>query len=115
VLDADIHAALDGLERREFMVFHPAWGYFAREYGLEMIPIEVGGQEPSAAELAGLVSEALEEGVSVIFVQPEFSARAAETIASESGGQVVTIDSLAEDWAENLRRVAESLAAALGE
>jgi zinc transport system substrate-binding protein len=78
-LDTEIRQNLAGVSSRKFMVFHPSWGYFARDYNLEMITIEIGGQEPSAAELAELIAEAKEEGIRVIFVQPEFSTEAAET------------------------------------
>jgi zinc transport system substrate-binding protein len=97
------------------MVFHPAWGYFARDYGLEMIPVEIGGQEPSAAELAALVAEAQEEDIKVVFAQPEFSTRAAETIAYEIGGQVLLISPLAPDWLDSLRHVADTFAEVLSQ
>jgi len=113
-LDAQIREALAGMENRKFMVFHPAWGYFARDYGLEMIPIEVGGQEPSAAELASLIVEAREGGITVIFAQPEFSSRDAETIAGEIGGEVLLISPLAPDWLDNLGRIAKTFAEVLG-
>jgi len=108
-LDADIRRTLEGVRSRKFMVLHPSWGYFARDYGLEMIPIEVGGQEPSAAELAALIATAREEGIRAIFAQPEFSTRAAETIAREIGGEVLLISPLAPDWPDNLRHVARTL------
>jgi zinc transport system substrate-binding protein len=97
------------------MVFHPSWGYFGDDFALEMIPIEVGGQEPSAAELAALVTQAEREGIRVIFAQPEFSTSQAETIAQEIGGEVLLISPLAEDWLENLRQVADTFAQVLGE
>jgi zinc transport system substrate-binding protein len=112
-LDADIRKTLARVENRKFMVFHPSWGYFARDYGLEMIPIEVGGQEPSAAELAGLITTAKEEGIKVIFAQPEFSTRDAETIAREISGEVLLISPLAPNWLDNLRQVAETFAEVL--
>lgn len=110
VLDREIRETLDGVEQRRFMVFHPSWGYFARDYGLEMIPIEVGGQEPSAAELSGVIRLAEEKQVKVVFAQPEFSTRAAETIAAEIGGEVILISPLEEAWLSNMRRVAETFA-----
>lgn len=112
-LDAYIRQTLAGVKNRKFMVFHPAWGYLARDYNLEMVAIEVGGQEPSAAELAALVTEARAEGIRVVFAQPEFSTRSAETIAREIGGQVLLIDPLAFDWLDNLRRVADTFAQVL--
>jgi len=109
-LQADIRAALAPLENRKFMVFHPAWGYFAREFGLQQVAIEIGGSEPSASQLAALLDEARREGIRIIFAQPEFSTRSAETIAREIGGSVILISPLEEDWLENLRSVAQSLA-----
>jgi len=113
-LTAGIEETLADLPNRKFMVFHPAWGYFGDDFELEMMPIEVGGQEPSAAELAELVTKAQAEDIQVIFVQPEFSSEDAETIASEIGGTVLPISPLAEDWLTNLSQVAETFAEALG-
>lgn len=114
-LDAEIRQQLAGLTSAKFLVFHPSWGYFADEYGLEQVAIEVGGQEPSAAELAQLITLAREEGIRVVFAQPEFSTRSAEVIAEEIGGRVLLINPLALDWAENLREVARTVAEVLGE
>jgi len=113
-LDKEIREKLAGLESREFIVFHPAWGYFARDYDLEMIPIEIGGQEPSAAELTRIIADAKERHIRVILAQPEFSTKAAETIAREIGGEVLLISPLAEDWLGNLRHLADTLAQVLG-
>jgi zinc transport system substrate-binding protein len=112
-LDADIRETLEGVANKKFLVFHPSWGYFARDYGLEMLPIETGGQEPSAAELAELIAMAQEEDIKIIFAQPEFSTKGAETIADEIGGQVLLISPLEPDWLDNLRQVADALAEAL--
>lgn len=108
-LDQQISQKLTPLKNRKFMVFHPAWGYFAQDYNLEQEPIEVGGQEPSAAELADLISQAKQENIKIIFTQPEFSPRSAETIAQEIGGQVVMISDLDENWSNNLLKVSETL------
>jgi len=107
-LQSDISTALEDLDTRKFIVFHPAWGYFAQEFDLSQLPIEVAGNEPSAAELAGLITEAKEENITVIFAQPEFSTRSADYIASEIGGKVVLISPLAENWLDNLNNVAQT-------
>ena len=108
-LDQEIRNSLDTLSTRQFITFHPAWGYFARDYDLEQIAIEVGGNEPSASELANLVSYAKENDIHFIFAAPEFSTKSAETIANEINGQVILIDPLAEDWLENMKNIAQSL------
>lgn len=112
-LESDIRANLDGITNNKFIVFHPSWGYFARDFELEQIPIEIQGSEPSAKELADLIDEAKEEGVKVIFGAPEFSTKTAEYIAQEVNGQVILIDPLAENWLENLREVSKTFGEAL--
>ena len=109
-LDARIREKLEGKEGRSFMVFHPSWGYFAAEYGLIMIPIEIEGKEPSVQDLARLISEAKEKGVKVIFVQAQFSTRSSEAIAEEIGGEVVVVDPLAKDYVSNMDEVSDIFA-----
>jgi zinc transport system substrate-binding protein len=113
-LDVRIAEMLAPHAGQAFVVSHPSWAYFAEDYSLEMIPIEVGGQEPSAAELADLVERAQREAVRAVFAQPQFSTEDAEIVADEIDGEVVLIDPLAEDWAANLQDVAETMAGVLG-
>ncbi|MBV5308222.1 metal ABC transporter solute-binding protein, Zn/Mn family [Chromatium okenii] len=110
VLDHEIRAELIGLRQRRFMVFHPAWGYFAAAYGLEQITIEHAGKEPSARQLVALIEQAQREAVHVILVQPQFSPKAAAQVAQAIDGKVESIDPLAADYFATLRRIARVLA-----
>jgi zinc transport system substrate-binding protein len=112
-LDGELRALFAGRKGERFMVFHPAWGYFAEAYGLEQVPVEAGGKEPKAAQLQALIRRARERGVKVIFVQPQLSAKSAEMVAREIGGAVVYADPLAENWDANMREVARKFRAAL--
>jgi zinc transport system substrate-binding protein len=112
-LNDELHRLFDAKGGRRFMVFHPAWGYFARAYGLTQVPIEIEGKSPKPAELEALIEQARQKNIGVIFVQPQFSTKSAELIAREIGAEVVLADPLAPDWAENLRRVARAVAKAL--
>ncbi len=107
-LDAKITNRLKDLKARKFMVFHPAWGYFAQDYGLEQVPIEIEGKQPSARALNRLVEQAKEEGIKVIFVQKQFGKQSAESVARAIGGKVVEMDPLALDYLDNMRRIAET-------
>ncbi|MFP4475740.1 MAG: metal ABC transporter solute-binding protein, Zn/Mn family [Desulfatibacillaceae bacterium] len=111
-LHKDLSTTLSGLESRHFMVFHPSWGYFADTYGLVQVPVEVEGKDPKPARLAGLIKKARNLDISTIFVQPQFSRRNAEVIASAVGAEMAVADPLAADWEANLREVAEKLRSA---
>ncbi len=91
-------------------VFHPSWGYFCDEFGLRQVAIEVGGKEPAPRRLQQMIEEARARQVSTVFVEPQFSSASAQAIAREIGAQVVSLDPLARDWADNLRDVAHKIA-----
>jgi zinc transport system substrate-binding protein len=109
-LDAELRDLLADAPQRRFMVYHPAWGYFADTYGLTQIAIEREGKEPGARALAALIDQARQEGVRLILVQPQMNPKAAEQVARAIGGTVVSADPLAPDYAGSLRRVARLLA-----
>lgn len=108
-LDAAIREALKGLpEGASFLVFHPAWAYFARDYGLREVALEVGGKEPGPRLLRKIIDDSRKKGVKVVFVQPQFSRKAAESVAEGIGATLAVADDLAEDWAANLLQVAKA-------
>ena len=113
-LHEELAALLAPVRGRAFIVFHPSWGYFADAYGLVQVPIETGGREPGPRGLAEVIRRGRETGARAVFVQDQFSQRSARAVAEALGAQVVTADPLALDYADNLRRVAERIAAALG-
>ena len=112
-LDAELHKIFDPLPSRKFMVFHPAWGYFADSYGLTQVSIEREGKEPGARGLAALIDQAKREKINVVFVQPQFDRRAAARVAQAIGGVVVAVDPLAANYVDNLRQVGQQFAEAL--
>jgi zinc transport system substrate-binding protein len=113
-LDQDIRDGLSGLTNRKFMVYHPSFGYFAQEYGLTMIAVEDEGKEPTAAGIKNLVDQAEEYNIKVIFVSPQFNQQSAEVIASEIGGEVISIDPLARDYITNMHNLVDELEMATG-
>jgi zinc transport system substrate-binding protein len=109
-LDAAIRDVLDPYRGRIFVVFHPSWGYFADDYGLVQVAIEIAGNEPTDAELTELQGRIRDLGVSVIYVQPQIAGRSAAAVAGAVGARLVTLDPLAPDIAANLHQVASLLA-----
>lgn len=108
-VDRELRARLTPLRGGRFTVFHPAWGYLAREYGLVQVAIERDGKEPDPHALAQLVERARADGVKVIFAQPHFDRASADLLAAEVGARVELLDPLAYDWPANLREVARRL------
>jgi zinc transport system substrate-binding protein len=94
----------------KFMVFHPAWGYFAKEYGLNQFSIEVEGKNPTPKQIAYLIDEAKEEKVKAVFTAPEFSEKVASQIAKEVGIPVVKISALSPKICENFISLARAIA-----
>lgn len=100
----------DTKEGTPFIVFHPSWGYFAREFGLTQVAIEVEGKNPKPKEIMMIVKEAKEIGAKALFTQPEFSDKSAKIIADEAGTKVIKTSPLAKEWSQNLIKMAKAIA-----
>ena len=108
-LDQDLEKSLSPYRGSTLFVFHPSFGYFADRYGLIQESIELGGKEPSPADLERVIDKAKEEGVKIILVQPEFSQSSAKAVASAIGGKVIPVETLSGDYINNLRELATSI------
>ena len=113
-VDAQIAELLAPWRGRDFYVFHPAFGYFAKRYGLVQVAVEAGGKEPTAKQLGTLIERAKAANVKLIFVQPQFSDRSARTVAESIGGAVVAMDPMAENYLDNLLEIASKIEAVVG-
>ena len=91
---AKMHLALDGLKNRDIVTFHEAFPYFAKEFNLNIVAVieREPGSEPSAKELAETIDKVNSLKVKALFAEPQYSTRAAETIAKETGAKVYTLD-----------------------
>ncbi|MFP4050350.1 MAG: metal ABC transporter solute-binding protein, Zn/Mn family [Thermoplasmata archaeon] len=108
-LDSELKEGLSQYEEREFLVYHPSFGYLANEYNLTQIPIQDEGKEPGTKGLENIIKQAKENNISVIFVSPQFDESNAETIADEIDGEVIMLNPLAENYLDNMRKLKEKL------
>jgi zinc transport system substrate-binding protein len=108
--DQAIRQMLQPFRGQPMVVFHPAWGYFASEYGLRQVAIQREGKDPTDRELTELQALARREGVKVIFVQPQFASGAPEAVARAIGGRVETLDDLTPDVLAGLMETAKKVA-----
>lgn len=107
---AEISQMLNPLSDRIFIIYHPALTYFANEFNLTQLCIEMDGKEPSPAQLKKLVETAREHHTKVVFIQQEFDKKNAELIAKETGCRLVTINPLDFNWDKEMIHIAKALA-----
>jgi len=112
-LDAYLNSTFAKTQKKKFIVLHPAWIYFADDYGLEQIAIEVEEKEPGPRYLAEVVDVARANNITTVFVEPQYNPKLAEVIAKEINGKVVSIDDLAPNYIDNLKAVGEKIAESL--
>jgi zinc transport system substrate-binding protein len=97
------------IENRSFMIFHPAWGYFARDYDLEQIPIEIEGKEPGPEDLKNIFGISQKYNIKTIFVEPFHQSHSPKVIAGFINANISEIYPLAEQWDSNLLKVAQKI------
>jgi len=89
-----MHKELDSLKNKDIVTFHEAFPYFAKEFGLNIVAVveREPGTGPSAKELAGLIDIIKRTQVKVLFAEPQYSQKAAESIAKQTGAKVYLLD-----------------------
>ena len=105
-----IKTKLSPYKGAQFFVFHPAFGYFAQEYQLHQVPVEIEGKSPSPKQLFKIVSQARSQNIHVLFIQPQFDPNSAKVVAQAIDGKVVALDPLAKNIIINIGTMAEAIA-----
>jgi len=112
-VDAEITETFAAIQNKTFIVFHPAYGYFADDYGLEMYPLEENGKEATPQHLQDMIDLAKAENIKVIFSQAEIDSKQPDAFAEEIGGEKVMLDPLSEDYIANLEHMAKAISGAV--
>nr|WP_315020888.1 zinc ABC transporter substrate-binding protein [uncultured Aminipila sp.] len=109
-LDKDIAASLEGVKNRKFIVYHPAFGYIAEDYNLQMYALEEEGKESTIQHLKKMIDLANKENIKVIFYQEEIDSSQSEAFAEEIEGETMQLEPLAADYIDNLKKMAQTMA-----
>ena len=110
-LHEDIESMFEDASTRVFMIYHPAFGYFAAEYGLTQLPIEHEGKDPTPQLLQKAIDDATEYNLQYVFVAPQFATDNATSVAEAIGGELASANALPEgDYIANMLDVAEAIA-----
>ena len=94
---------------KSFVVYHPAWGYFAERFGIKQVAIETEGKEPSASEMAKQIDFIKKNGVKHIFSQPSSPETVINSISSQTSTKIIIIDPLKENVLENIKESANAV------
>lgn len=108
-LDASLKAATEKMATKKFIVFHPAFGYLAEDYGLEMYALEQGGKEATVAHLIDMTDFAKQEGIEMIFYQAEIDSSQSQAFADEIGGKTAMLAPLSPDYIENMEVMIDTI------
>lgn len=98
------------LQRSSFAIVHPSLTYFARDYDLNQIPLEVDGKEPSAKQITEMIEELKANNVEVILYSAQTSDAVAKIIATEIGIELVSFDPLPYNWDVEMLKLSETIA-----
>ncbi len=106
-LHEEITENFSKLESRKFMVFHPSWNYFARDYNLEQIAVEVNEKEPGPRDLKELIDTGIQKGIKTIIISPNFGSVAPEIIAKAIKADLKEINPIPDNILEELRKLSD--------
>ncbi len=112
-LHDEIDTIMQPVRGQTFYVFHPAYGHFAKAFGLHQVAVESDGHEPGPRQLAKIIDEIIKNQARFIVVQPQFSKKSSLAIANATGTEILVLDPLARQYDVNLRLLASTLASTL--
>ena len=110
LLDETVRDQLAPFAGREVFINHPSLGHLTRRYGLRQTAVESDGGPPSVKRLAALIDAARAANVTAVFSQPEFGRRSVDALGDAINLEVVSLDVLSEDYINNLKSIADSIA-----
>lgn len=96
----------------DILIFHPAFGYYAKDYNLTQIAVMINDEEPSPQRIALLLNTAKADNITVMYNEPQYDPSYMQSIASQVNGKVLTVNDLDENYLQNMRNVANAFAQA---
>jgi len=95
-LRGDLSDRITRLADRRFIAHHPAWPYFARRFGFQIVGTiqPQSGSEPSALQLHGLIATIKKDRIKVVVSEIQLSQKIPELLAKETGAHVVVLTTL---------------------
>ena len=111
-LDENTTKILKDKNGTDILVYHPAFGYYAKDYNLTQVGAMLNDEEPSPQRIAMMVNIAKQNNITVLYNEPQYDPKFMQSIASQVGGQVLTVNDLDEHYIQNMINVANAFAKA---
>ena len=105
-LDKNTTKLLKDKNNSYILVLHPAFGYMARDYNITEIGAMINDEEPSPQRIAMMINTAKEYNITTVYNEPQYDPKFMESIASQIGGKVVTVNDLGENYLQNMANIA---------
>jgi zinc transport system substrate-binding protein len=103
---------LKGKQGTNILIFHPAFGYYCKDYNLTQVAVMVNDEEPSPQRIVTLVNIAEKDNIKIMFSEPQYDPKYMQSIASQVGGQVLSVNDLDENYLQNMENVAKAFSEA---
>ena len=111
-LDKNTTNLLKGKQGTDILVYHPAFGYYAKDYNLTQVGAMLNDEEPSPQRIVMMENIAKQNNIKVVYSEPQYDPKFMESIATQIGGQVLIINDLDENYIQNMENVAVELSKA---
>lgn len=107
-LDKNITKTFKEKNTSIILVFHPAFGYYAKQYNLTQVAAMINDEEPSPQRIAMMVDTARKNNITVVFTEPQYSPKYMQSVASQIDGRVVFVNDLDENYLQNMENVTKA-------
>ncbi|MBI3357443.1 MAG: zinc ABC transporter substrate-binding protein, partial [Nitrospirae bacterium] len=96
LLRGELSERITRVSDRRFVAHHPAWPYFARRFGFQIVGTiqPQSGSEPSALHLHELIAKIKKDRIKVVVSEIQLSQKTPELLAKETGARVVVLTTL---------------------
>ena len=101
--------------QKSFLVYHPAFGDFAKDFELEELSIEKNGKETKGRDLTQLITQIKQKQIKALFIQPQYAKSRVQSLANELNLEILTLDPLKSNWLGSFSLYACQIALSLEE
>ncbi|MEG1664789.1 MAG: zinc ABC transporter substrate-binding protein [Mucinivorans sp.] len=108
-LDKALTIRFDSLPTKSFAIVHPSLTYFARDYSLIQVPIEIEGKEPGARQLQQIIEQIQRECIHTVFYSTQTSDAVARVVCKATSVKMVMYDPLSENWMQNIEYISDAI------